>query len=215
MVSSMMLESMNELITKLEERNVKIKKLYALEMFARAGDWHTTAYAHKVNSLEAWEIDSKWKNDLKKNLPHAKIKITDSIQTIYQNDHLPKFNFIVIDNPQNLYGPKSRGSAPQYCEHFEVIKKIDKLIDRDAIVVFNVNLKPYSYEKLPLWKKRREEFYGTVDTSDMTIEFLTDFYTKLFEEIGFKIIFHINVRRITPNPLEKIYYFAYNLKRRN
>ena len=210
---SYMFLGMDKLITELEKKGIKFQKLHALEVFGRGGDWHTIAYADKVNSLEVWEIDKKWKNELKKNLPHAKIRFLDSIQTIHESDNFAKFNFIVIDNPQNLYGPKSGGLEPQYCEHFDIIKKIDKLIGKSGTVVFNVNPKPFDYDKFPLWKKRREEFYGMENTSDMTNEFLINFYEKLFESLGFETVLHIIVRRVTPNPIETLYYFAYNLKR--
>lgn len=208
-----MFSGMDKLITELEKKGIEFQKLHALEMFGRGGDWHTTAYADKVNSLEVWEIDKKWKNELKKNLPQARIRILDSIQTVYQSDDLTKFNFIVIDNPQNLYGTKSQDLELQYCEHFDIIKKIDKLIDKSGTVVFNVNPKPFDYDKFSLWKKRREEFYGTKNTSDMAIEFLLNFYEKLFKSLGFETLFHTIVRRVTPNPIETLYYFAYNLKR--
>ena len=54
---------MNDVITFLEKR-VDIAKLNALEVFGRAGDWHTIVYANRVKSLQVWEIDKKWKNIL-------------------------------------------------------------------------------------------------------------------------------------------------------
>jgi len=54
----------------------------ALEIFAREGDWQTQAYADKVKSLEAWEINPAFESALRKNLPGAKILITDSIEEL-------------------------------------------------------------------------------------------------------------------------------------
>jgi spermidine synthase len=39
----------------------------------------------------------------KKNLPKAKIKIIDTIETLRNSVDLPKFDLIVIDNPMNLW----------------------------------------------------------------------------------------------------------------
>lgn len=202
---------MNELIKKLEQKGIKFENLNALEVFGRAGDWHTTSYANKVKHLEVWEIDSKWENELKYNLPNAKIKIQDSIRTIYGNSDLEKFSFVVIDNPQMLYGPQSENLEPSYCEHFEVLKKIDRIAASDSIIVFNVNLRPYDYEKWSQWKKRRENFYGNVDTSNMSLDFLLNFYKKFFENMNFKVIFYTFVKRKTPNLNEELYYFAYQI----
>jgi hypothetical protein len=45
-----------------------------------------------------------------------------------------KYDFIVVDNPQNCYGPKLK-----YCEHFEVIPKIARLLDKEGIIIFDIN----------------------------------------------------------------------------
>jgi hypothetical protein len=210
-----MFSGMEELIRKLKQHGIKFEELVALETFGRGGDWHTTSYADKVKSLEVWEIDEKWKNELQKNLPNAKIKIQDSVRIIYDNDNLEKFSFIVIDNPQMLYGPLQDDLEPAYCEHFEVLKNIDKILSSEGIVVFNVNLKPFDYDKWQSWKKRREIFYGNTDTSNLGLDFSLQFYKTFFENMNFQVPFHIYVRRITPNPIETLYYFAYHLRKKD
>ena len=117
---------MNAVITFLEKR-VDIAKLNALEVFGRAGDWHTIVYANRVKSLQVWEIDKKWKNILKTNLPNAKIKILDSIKIIVENLEPSKFDLIVIDNPMNTWGTKKEPNF--YCEHFDFIKHVGYIID--------------------------------------------------------------------------------------
>lgn len=208
-----MFSGMNDLIKKLEQKGIKFENLNALEVFGRGGDWHTTSYANKVKYLEIWEIDSKWENELKRNLPNAKIKIQDSIRTIYDSNNLEKFSFVVIDNPQMLYGPQSENLEPLYCEHFEVLKKIDRIVEPDSIIIFNVNLRPYDYEKWPQWRKRRENFYVNVDTSNINLDFLLNFYKKFFENMNFSVLFYTFVKRKTPNSMEELYYFAYRIKK--
>ena len=207
------LEGTHELFSKLNDNGVVLDKLDALEMFARDGTWHTTFYANKVKSLEVWEVDGKWYESLKKNLPTAKIEIKDSIETLQEHDDLPKFNFIMMDNPMNTFGITEKSEENPYCEHFDVIRQIPKIIGNEAIVVFNVNRKPFDYEKYPSWQKRRQEFYGNVDTGNMSLEFLFEFYDKLFKQLGFEIVFRFNVVRVFYNDADMTHYFAYYLRK--
>ena len=179
-------ERMDDVITFLEKR-IDVSELNALEIFGRAGDWHTTVYANRVKSLQVWEIDKKWKNILKKNLPNAKIKILDSIKTIVENLEPSKFDLIVIDNPMNTWGTKKEPNL--YCEHFDFIKYIKNIIDKEAILIFNINKNPFDYNKFPEWKKRREKFYERNRTSKLSLRFLIWFYKKLFLKIGYKTVF--------------------------
>lgn len=200
---------MRQLISVLQKHDTDLRNMTAIELFARGGDWHTMAYADEVRSLEVWEIDNRWELDLKKNLPKAKIKIIDTIETLRNSVDLPKFDLIVIDNPMNQYGP-SLNNVPQYCEHFEVLENIPKLISNEAILIFNINKKPINYEQWPLWKKRREEFYGVLNTDNLEIDFLFEFYKKLFSELGFEVVFYECVKRH-----DYLDYFVYKIRKMN
>ena len=105
---------MKDVINILKKNDIILKKMDALEVFGRAGDWHTVAYANKVKSLEVWEINRDWKQDLKKNLPAAKIKILDSVKTILEKNNLSKFDLVVIDNPMNTFGSKIGTNVSPY-----------------------------------------------------------------------------------------------------
>ena len=198
---------MNKVIHILEKHGIELRKMNALEVFGRAGDWHTIAYANKVKSLEVWEIDKRWEKELEKKLRTAKIKICDSINTVIEYDNPDKFDLIVIDNPMNTYGPKSENGVSHYCEHFDIINHINKIMAGEGIVIFNVNRHPFDYEKSPLWKKRREEFYNVKNTDNMNVEFLLNFYKELFRKIGFETVFHFYVVRH-----KHLDYFVYRLK---
>jgi len=152
-------------------KGMKIGK--ALEVFAREGDWQCSAYANKCKSLECWEIDPKFKAGLHKNLPKAKIKIVDSIKQI--DKCRSRYDFIVVDNPQNIYG--------KYCEHFEVIPKIAKLLTKNGVIVFNVNIKPFGDN--PKWMKRRQKFYGLKNVNHLCLGWLELFYWDLFYQSGY------------------------------
>jgi hypothetical protein len=146
---------------------------------------------------------------------HEKLRFIDTIKTLAESTTMSKYNFVVIDNPQNLFGLYLLNTnEPQYCEHFDVLPYTNKILD-DGIVIFNVNLVPYNYDKFPLWKKRREKFYGKVDTSNLKLDFVSNFYKNFFTERNFQVLFHTYVRRITPNPFETLYYFAYHLRKKD
>lgn len=206
-----MFSGMEQIIQILERNAIKLEQLKALEVFGRGGDWHTKKYANKVYSLEIWEIDDNWKDQLHKNFPNATIKFHDSIKYLQCMINLDHFDLIVIDNPQVLFGP-IYNDQPTYCEHFEVLHQIGKLIHDESIVIFNVNLKPYNYEKFPEWERRRKQFYGNTNTSDLDIEFLINFYVQFFTKLNLITRFNFYVKRVTPNPIEKLYYLVYDLK---
>jgi hypothetical protein len=202
-------EATQKLISKLEKNGVDFDKLDSLDMFGRDGKWQTSMFANKIKSLEVWEIDRQWEKELKNTLQNAKIRILDSIENLEQLDKSLKFDLILIDNPMNLFGPiNSETKLPKYCEHFEVLKNIEKIMNNETIVIFNVNRKPFDYEKFPLWKKRRELFYQINSTDKMTIEFLSEFYKEYFKKRGFKTKFLETEIRVFYNDIDMTYYFA-------
>ena len=199
--------SINNVISILENQGIELNKLSTLEMFGRDGTAHVTAYAEKVRSLEVWEIDKKWEADLKNNLPNAKIKIIDSVNQINNGLNLPKFDLIIIDNTIPMFGPENEPN--KYCEHFDFIKNIGKIMEDNAIIVFNINKEPFNYDHQLAWKKRREEFYGAVNTSNLSIEFLLNFYKELFLNLNLATDFCDYVPRHLPH----LDYFIFNLRK--
>ena len=174
-------QSMERIIKRLFKYGAPVREFAALDFFAREGDWQTQKYAFDVASIEAWEIDKAFEKKLRENLPHAKVRIIDSFEQAEKCTE--KFDFIVVDNPQNLFGPEK-----QFCEHFEVIPKILPLIKQGGYLVFNVNWQPFDYEKSPDWRMRREQFYQRKDTHQLELEdFVMPFYTNLFNEFGYEV----------------------------
>lgn len=157
-----------------EEQNIVLKDKFALDFFAREGDWQTAFYAKKVKKVVAWEINPKFEEKLYKNLPlTAEITIGDSFKLALSETR--KFDMIVIDNPQGCFGEENF-----YCEHFEALSFIPKLLKKDGILVFNVKLKPWNYNDNFIWQKRRNEFYKLNDCSNLTQDFVLEFYKDLF-----------------------------------
>lgn len=207
-------EATNELVNQLEKRDVKFNNLKTLEVFGRKGDWHTIIFYKKVKALEVWEINPQFEVDLKKNLPNATIKIQDSIDTLEKSHDLQKFDLILIDNPMNVFGPiNEKTENNRYCEHFDVMKNIQKLIGHEAILIFNVNRTPFDYNNHQEWKLRRNEFYGIKNTENISIEFLLNFYKEFFKQLGFQTQFCFNIIRVVNKNKDMTHYFAYKIKK--
>ena len=122
-----------------------------------------------------------------------------------------KFDLIMIDNPISVFGVEK--NSFEYCEHFDIIKNVGKLIDKEAIVIFLINKKPFFFNKLKkkneLWRKRRQEFYGNIDTNDISITFLTSFYIEMFKNMGLVTIFTNTIPRHDPH----LDYFIFMLRK--
>ena len=203
-------QRMNHVVNFLKSEGIPLEKLHAIEIFGGIGKTDAIL-AKNVKAFEIWEIDQKLKPQLVKIFPNAKIKICNSVDILNKSQKIRKFDLILIDNPMNVFGTKK--NSFEYCEHFDVIKNIKKLIGKEAIVIFLVNKKPFFSKKLKkknaLWRKRRQEFYGNVDTNNMSVQFLTSFYTELFKSLGLNTVFANSILRHNPH----LDYFIFLLRK--
>jgi|TARA_B100001013_G_C24527522_1_gene409459 ADP-heptose:LPS heptosyltransferase len=201
---------MNQIVDFLKSEGIPLEKLHAIEIFGGIGKTDVVL-AKNVKTFEIWEIDQKLKPQLEKSFPNSEIKICDSIDILNKSQKIRKFDLVLIDNPMNVFGIKK--NSFEYCEHFDVIKNIPKLMDKEVIVIFLVNKKPFFFKKLKkentLWRKRRQQFYGNVNTNDMSVEFLTSFYTELFRNMGLITIFSNIIPRHSPH----LDYFIFMLRK--
>ena len=206
-ISKKLFRIKSESIIDFLENKIDLENFKAIEIFGGEGV-NDSIFSKYAKYFEIWEIDSSLESELNKNVPNAKIKFCDSIKTLNENNDFGFFDLILIDNPMSVFGEKL-----EYCEHFDVIKNIEKLIDKEAIVIFLVNKKPFFSKKLKkkniLWRKRRQEFYGKVDTNNMSIQFLSSFYTELFRSIGLNTIFSNIIPRHSPH----LDYFIFMLRK--
>jgi hypothetical protein len=182
--------AIKKIIKELQDRGVDFSSIKALDFFAREGDWQTSSYASLVDQIHAWEIESNYESALKKNLPKtAKIKIGDSYELAKVCQE--KFDLIVLDNPQGCFGN-------DYCEHFEAIEAVKFLMNDSCLLIFNVKTKPFDYEDKLIWRKKRDNFYGT-DASELSEEFVHQFYKKYFQSLGWTVEFSF----LTARPQEE------------
>jgi hypothetical protein len=191
---------MRLLCSRLEQMGEPLGEYRALEFFARAGDWQTNAYATKVKSLSAWEINPDFELDLKRNLPGAEIRIGDSYELALEESRQGTFEFIVFDNPQNVFA--------DHCEHFEALPLISQLMATKGLVVFNINRRPFKYVESPEWQRRRKEYYGR-DASALDVDFFIAFYGVKFAAMGLKVRFSFEVQRNQ----EYLSYLVFGLER--
>lgn len=198
-------EAMKRICCKLEDKGYNLSTINALEFFAREGDWQTIVYAGKVKTLCAWEIDPKFENMLKKNLPKAEIEIGDSFILARKPQNRRRFDMIVFDNPQALYGKKN-----QYCEHFEALEAVPYLLSEQGIVIFNINYKPFDFDDQKEWQRRRERFYGLQNTSILATDFLLRFYGCFFQGKKFNTKFSFIENRND----DYLAYLVFGLERR-
>ena len=168
-------QPMRRVCARLAERGVELGSCRALEFFAREGDWQTVSYADKVARLDAWEIDSSFEPALRRNLPRAAVRIGDSFALSRLPEFAGQFDFIVYDNPQMTFGDRN-----QYCEHFEALETLPRLMQERAVAIFNVNREPFNYELFPQWQKRRNRFYQRTDTAKLDDGSLLAFYAAYF-----------------------------------
>jgi hypothetical protein len=197
---------MRRVCDELVARGFDLSRARALEFFAREGDWQASAYAGRVATLEAWEVDASREERLRANLPGATVRIVDSILFAARAENRGRFDLVVFDNPQGCFGPGGR-----YCEHFDALDASFGLLADRAVVVFNVNRAPFDFARFPAWQARRADFYGVPETGRLRVEFLLGFYRELFERRGYGSPFGFEV----PRNADYLSYLVYLLERRD
>ena len=193
---------MKRIIEKFKKKNISLESFVGLEFFARDGGWQTLSYGNDLKELYLWEIDKKFKKNLTSNFPVGKITIGDSYEISKDLSFKNKFDFIVFDNPQGIYG--------KYCEHFEALPLTPFLSRKKSIVIFNVNKNPFNYDDHKDWKKRRKLYYGK-NAESLTSDFILKFYADLFNNLGFIVEDSFEEKRNN----EYLSYLVFNLKKIN
>jgi hypothetical protein len=175
---------MNKVIFEFNKRGVKLRNLCALEVYGALGDRHTIDYAKKVKSLDVWENDSNCYSALRKNLPSAIIKITDSYNEIKRTKR--KYDLVVIDNPLVTHS--------RHCEHFDLFPDIFRILNNEVILIINFSavLLDDAKKDCPsilddLQIEKRKEFYNTDDPFNISFDRIVNTYQSLFNNNGFNV----------------------------
>ncbi len=186
------LDPIQKVLRKLKKKNINLRNLDALEVFGYTGEYHTRFYAPYVHNLEVWEINPAFEKQLRKNLPFAEIKITDSFNEIKRTSR--KYDLVVVDNPMSTFG--------NYCEHFDLFPDIFSIMGDSSLLILNVIPEinktalqkwPYLFNDLQL--KRRKSFYGTDKPEKISFEDLVKSYKRICFANGFNIEWYFFQRR--------------------
>ena len=110
-------------------RGASVEQFRALEVFGCTGERLTKHYAPLVRSVEVWEIDPSLEPALRRNLPTATVRITDSFAEIKRT--LSRFDLVVVDNPVGCFGDGR-------CEHFDPFPDVARVLSDDSMLVLLV-----------------------------------------------------------------------------
>lgn len=195
-------------IRELTRRGVPLGTLQALEVFGGRGVCHTNVLARRVARLEAWEHDPACEADLRRNVPSADVRITDSYREI--RDTSGRYDLVSIDNAELMFGP--------HCEHFDLFPDVFRVMAAEAIVVLNV---VSAADRLSRWKapaffdaahlERRRAFYQTDCPERVPLDRLAATYRTLSEAHGFRVEWHFFRKRT----LIPVYFLVLKLSRTN
>ena len=160
----------------LRKRKVRYQDFATLEIFGYTGEYHTKDYFRSVATLDVWEINSAYQDKLRRNLPGAEIKITDSFIEIKQTPR--KYDLIVVDNPMSNYGT--------HCEHFDLFPDLFRVAKDSVILILDVIpeinsrfLRQYPYIFNEKQLQRRAHFYQTDHPESITFEKMISTYKEL------------------------------------
>ncbi len=196
---------------------IKLKNKYgigdfkAIELYG--GDGHTLSnkMAEQSVSFVGYDINPDKAEGFRQNVPNGEFRCGDSVKMMktMREGEIGFYNLISTDAPICIYGEN-------YCEHFEVIEYIYKLLKQGerSLCVFPVVPKPYDTEKEEnaKWMKRREKFYGTQNVN-LDLNKVFDIYDELFKKQNLQIYEHCFTCREYRNNIDWMYEFMYVLEK--
>ena len=171
--------SIKAILEYLLHKNVDISTLDIVDFYAKDCSWQTKEILKYNNNIQLWEIDHQYYDKLCSFVGKQNVVICDSYE--YSKVCNAKFDFVILDNPLNVHG--------NYCEHFDALPCLRFITKKQFYTVFNIKLKPYDYDntKNIEWKKRRDQYYNVVDSSNLQISFVKKFYKEKFEQLDFNV----------------------------
>lgn len=176
-----------QVFREIERRGYDVRRAKALEVFAGTGFRHTIDFRDAVGALEVWEVNPAYEQALRKNLPGATIKITDSFEEIRRTSE--RFDIVVVDNTITTFG---KG----YVEHFDLFPDIFRIAADRCVLVLNVCPDvPESLRGDAVRMERRASFYRTNRPEDVPIGRMVDIYSNLMKERGFQLDWSFDRRR--------------------
>lgn len=191
-----------EKILELAEKNNIAKPYVALELFAGTGEIYTASLAKHCSKLYGYDINLAKKQDFLTNIPNGEFICLDVIKNL--NESLLKseeINIISIDNPLGFFGENK-----EYCEHFDFINQLYKLIQKKSILAFNIVKKPYNYQQNERWNIKRQSFYNKKFV-ELDLDYAKRFYVESLQKQGIKVFDSQIICRELDNELDYFYMF--------
>lgn len=190
----------------------QIGDLRAIELYG--GDGHTLSnkMAEESVSFIGYDINPEKEEGFKKNVVNGEFRCGDSVKllTTMQEGEIGTFNLISTDAPICCYGEN-------YCEHFEILNYVYKLMKKGekVLCVFPVVPKPYDTDKAENgeWMKRRAQFYGT-EERDLDLDKTFGVYDALFENQNLQVLERRYTCREYRNGVDWMYEYMYVAERR-
>ncbi len=192
-------------LAQLKKKGV-LQDIIALEAFAYTGSLQAVAYHRYTKYHEAWEIKQECETQLKKNLPRAVVKITDSFQEIKRVEK--KFNFVLADTHQGLFGDG-------HCEHFDFLPMLFRALCDEATIILNVIpkagsewIKRYGSSFSEEHLQRRRAFYGVQNAENIEPENMMRTYHQICNANGYTINWYFFEKR------HLMYFLTLRVKKR-
>lgn len=184
------LSPMQAVLRELMPRRVSLKGCRTLEVFGFTGEMHIQDYYRRVGPLEIWEWTQRNLEALRRNVPGASIRITDSYQEIERSEE--KSDIVIVDNSPHL---------PGHVEHFDLFPAIFRILRSPATLILNVfpTISPDQLKYRELCSEvvygARRGFYRTSTPECLSHEEMVRAYRDVAAMNGFELDYSFRKRR--------------------
>jgi hypothetical protein len=162
----------------------RLDLLSVVELFARAGDFHTIEYANQVRKLELWEIEPGFAPILQKRFPRAAVRTVDTYARLQTAPTL--FDVVVGDAPVSEHGGRY--------EHFGIFPAVFSWLADEAFLILDIipfvtadarRAFPRAFDDGHM--RARSLFYGTDRPDHIQPSLMVTHYCALCEAAGWTV----------------------------
>lgn len=153
----------------------------AVELFAGNGHLYTALLARHCRSVLGCDVEPRHQAAFERNVCGGTFVCRDSVQWLEALDiGVNTWHIVSVDNPLGIFGPRP------YCEHFDVVPHLHKIVRPKSVVALNIVRKPYSYDIHPEWQQRRADFYGR-PSAELRADWTVKYYETLLARQGLQV----------------------------
>lgn len=176
------------ILNRIRRRGIDLSQVSAIELFGGTGSKFTREIATCVGGLDAWEIDPIAAHVLQHNIPHAKVRLVDSVQELKCAQR--EYGLVSIDNPMSVFGSG-------YCEHFDLFPHAFRLAAPRSVFIVtfipflnNHAKRRFPYLFSPQHLDRRAAFYRTHLPENVSVDQAMSVFTEFAEQSKLIIDWH-------------------------